>query len=84
MLFTESWNKFLYISNFDFFVLEYYKSVQVVGTLWAQLLLQLYIDPFETLQVIMVWRYAYAFFTILIFFYFFFPVLNLSQFFLPQ
>ena len=32
-------------------MLQYYESVYVVGTLWAQLLLQVSTDPFETLQV---------------------------------
>ena len=32
-------------------MLQYYESVYVVGTLWAQLLLQFWTDLFETLQV---------------------------------
>ena len=32
-------------------MLQYYESVYVVGTLWAQLLPQFWTDPFETLQV---------------------------------
>ena len=32
-------------------MLQYYENVYVVGTLWAQLLLQFWTDPFETLQV---------------------------------
>ena len=33
-------------------MLQYYESVYVVGTLWAQLLLQFLTDPFEILQVL--------------------------------
>ena len=32
-------------------MLQYYESVYVLGTLWAQFLLQFWNDPFETLQV---------------------------------
>ena len=32
-------------------MLQYYESVYLVGTLWAQLLLQFWTDPFETLHV---------------------------------
>ena len=35
-------------------MLQYYESVYVVGTLWAQLL-QFWTDPFETLQVFYSW-----------------------------
>ena len=32
-------------------MLQYYESVYVVGTLWVQLLLQLYTIPTETIQM---------------------------------
>ena len=39
--------------------LRFYESVETVGTLWAQLLIQFYTDLFETLHVFaMVWRCA--------------------------
>ena len=48
VLFTESLNYFFFhffhIFNLDIF------SKSVVGTMWAQLLVQFYTDPFETLQ----------------------------------
>ena len=43
VLFAESWNNFFQIFqtfNRIFFMLQYYESVYVVGTLWVQLLLQ--------------------------------------------
>ena len=41
-----------HIFNFDFFfMLQYYESVYVVGTLWVQLFLQFYIIPNETIQM---------------------------------
>ena len=36
-------------------MLQYYESVYVVGTLWAQLLLKFWTDPFKTLQVFLSW-----------------------------
>ena len=50
----------------------YYESEYVLGTLWAQLLLQFWTDPFVELYIvlIMVWRYAYAFYRILKLFFF--------------
>ena len=40
VVFTESWNNFFqifHIFNLDFFfMLQYYESVYVVGTLWVQ------------------------------------------------
>ena len=53
--FTESWNNFVFQIFHIFirlvFLLQYYESVYAVGTLWAQLSLQFWTDPFETLQV---------------------------------
>ena len=57
-----------HIYNLDFFfMLQYYKSVYVVDTFRVQLLLQFYTIPTETIQMflIIVWRYAYAFYIIL-------------------
>ena len=33
-------------------MLQYYESVYVVDTFWAQLLLQFWTDPFETLKAL--------------------------------
>ena len=40
-----------HIFNLDFFMLQHYESVYVVGTLWVQLLLQFYTIPTETIQM---------------------------------
>ena len=41
--------------------LRFYESLETVGSLWAQLLIQFHTDLFETLHFfIMVWRYAYG------------------------
>ena len=52
--FTELWNnlfQIFHIFNRHFFMLQYYGSVYVVGTLWVQLLLQFYTIPTETIQM---------------------------------
>ena len=40
-----------HIFNLDIFMLQYYESVYVVGTLWVQLHLQFYTIPTETIQM---------------------------------
>ena len=42
---------FFHSLNLVIFGLNYYWSLWTLGTLWAQLLLQFYPNPFETLQV---------------------------------
>ena len=70
-------------------MLQYYESVYVVGTLWAQLLLQFWTDPFETLQVFLSWSEdmhvlfteSFSFFFFFFFFFFtFFHIFNLDFF----
>ena len=57
-------------------MLQYYESVYVVGTLWAQLLPQFWTF---TCVLIMVWKFAFAFYRILkLFSFIFFYIFNLD------
>ena len=64
-------------------MLQDYESVYVVGTLWAQLLLKFWTNPFETLQVFLSWSEdMHVIFTesLSYFFFTFFHIFNLDFF----
>ena len=64
-------------------MLQYYDSVSVVDTLWAQILLQFWADPFETLQVYWSWSEdMHVLFTesLIYFLFYFFHIFNIDFF----
>ena len=60
-------------------MLQYYESLYVVDTLWAQLLLQFWTDPFETLQVFKIYM-CFLQNPLVMFFITFFHIFNLDFF----
>ena len=56
LLYFDYFSHFVCFVNLVSFYTKCYQSVLVMGTLWAQLLLQFSINCFETLQMLSAWN----------------------------